>query len=176
MSSGAVTEGAQDFSGAKTFQAGASAAQHNTAGVISIQSNAVGTGADTTEDTLYTYTLPASALSAVGKALRVRAWGSTSANGNNKTAKLYFGATVISTGAAAANAKDWYLEALVVKTGANTQTVLFNGTFNGAALATQVSAGTENDAAAIVIKSTGTNGSASANDLTAKCQIVEYLN
>ena len=176
MSSGSITDGAQDFIGAKTFQAGSSASQHNSAGIINIQTAAAGTGADTTEDTLYTYALPANALSAVGKSVRVRVWGSTAANGDNKTAKLYFGATAFSSGAAAANAKDWYLEALVTKTAANTQTACFNGTFNGTALATQVSAPAETDSAAITIKATGANGTAAANDLTARCFIVEFLN
>src|SRR5579862_9858309 len=111
MSSGSITEGAQDFSGAKTFQAGLAAIPgHNSAGLINIQTAAAGTGADTTEDTLYTYTLPANAFSIPGKAVRIRAWGTTGATGNNKTVKLYFGATAFASVTSAANAVPWYFE------------------------------------------------------------------
>jgi hypothetical protein len=177
MSSGAITEGAQDFSGAKTFQAGsATIPGHNTAGLINIQAAASGTGADTTEDTLYTYTLPANAFSVPGKAVRVRVWGTTGANANNKTVKVYFGATVFSSATSAANNVPWYFEMIVTKTGSNTQFALVTGSWNGALQAPQIFSPSETDTAGIVIKCTGTNGTASANDVAGKCFMVEFLN
>src|SRR5579862_5290229 len=117
MSSGVITEGAQDFSGAKTFQAGLAAIPgHNPAGLINIQPAAAGTGADTTEDTLYTYTLPANAFSSPGKAVRIRVWGTTGATANNKTVKVYFGASVVfSSATSAANNVPWHFEMIVTK-------------------------------------------------------------
>ena len=178
MSSGSITEGAQDFSGAKTFQAGLAAIPgHNTAGLLNIQTAASGTGADTTEDTLYTFTLPANAFSIPGKAVRVRAWGTTGANGNNKTAKVYFGASVaFASATSAANNTPWYFEMIVVKSGANTQIAHVCGSWNGAIQAPQIFAGSEADGANIVIKCTGTNGTAAANDVAGKGFMVEFLN
>lgn len=177
MPSGAITDGAQDFSGAKTFQAGlATIPGHNTAGLINIQAAASGTGADTSEDTLYTYALPANAFSSPGKAVRVRVWGTTGANANNKTVKVYFGAVVFTSATLAANNVPWHFEMIIAKTGSNTQFALVSGSWNGALQAPQIFSGSENDSAGITIKCTGTNGTASANDVAAKCFMVEFLN
>ena len=177
MSSGAITETAQDFLGAKTFQAGNAASGHNTAGLINIQPAASGTGADTTEDTLYSFTLPANAFSQTGKAVRIRVWGTTGATANNKTVKLYFGASIVFTSAtSAANNVPWYFEMIVAKNGANTQFAQVSGSWNGALQAPQIFNGTETDSANILLKCTGTNGTAAANDVAAKCYMVEFLN
>ena len=147
------------------------------AGLLSAQasSTGVGTGADTTEDTLYTYSMAGSSLVAVGDTIRVTAFGNTAANANNKTIKVYFGASSYTTGAAAANAKPWRITATIVKTGSNTQTITFSGNFNATELAPTTVAATETDTGAIVIKTTGTNGTASASDAVANGQLVEAL-
>jgi hypothetical protein len=49
------------------------------------------------EDDLMSYTLPANALSAAGKGVRITANGTTANNSNPKTVKLYFGGTEIAT-------------------------------------------------------------------------------
>lgn len=78
----------------------------------------IGTG----EDNLITYSVPAGTLATDGDVIEIIAWGTFAANGNSKTLKLYFGATVlVSTGAVAFNAKDWVVRATVVRTGAATQ-------------------------------------------------------
>ena len=53
------------------------------------------TGADTTETDLQSYTLPANVLGTNGRAIRIRAWGDTAANGNTKTIRLKFGGTTL---------------------------------------------------------------------------------
>jgi hypothetical protein len=64
----------------------------------------IGNTAATTDDTIFTYTLPANSMSANGNTARVTFGGSTAANGNNKTVKIWFGGIVVlSTGVITAN-------------------------------------------------------------------------
>ena len=129
----------------------------------------------TAEETLASYAMPANTLNRDGQALLIRAWGITAANGNNKTQKLYLGATaLISTGALAANNKDWYLEALVVRSGAATQTSVGNGQANAAIVASDVVAGAEDLATALTIALKATDATAAA-DTTLKGFHVEML-
>lgn len=175
---------AQSVTGVKTFNDGAALlkAGNGTAtflarGVLNLQHNAVGTGADTTEITAHTYTLPANSLSANGKAVRVRAWGTTAANANNKTWKLQWGGTdIYTTGAVAANAKNWAIEATIIRTAAGAQDIHVTGHFNGALItASNITTATENEATDLAITSRIQNGTASANDIVEEGFIVEFL-
>jgi hypothetical protein len=146
--------------------------------LLNAQTAAVGTGADTTEDVLQTYTLPASTLSAAGQSLRVTCWGSTGATANNKTMKLYFGASVVSTVTAASNAQKWWLDVVVMRTAAATQQVLGRGVAGTGSLtpvAVYTNSGTDDLTAGVVIKCTGTNGTAAANDVVANGMITELI-
>ena len=136
------------------------------------------TTATTVETTLQTYTLPASQLSANGQALRIQCWGSTGANANNKTIKLYFGGVSMTTGAYAGNAQSWFLRMLVQRRTATTQSVQTEGVAGTGSLtpiAVTNQAGTETLTSTVVIKCTGTNGTASATDITAAGMLVEQL-
>lgn len=74
---------------------GAGSANIKATGMVSSQTSAagVGNGADTTDDTLFTYSLPANSLDANGKTVRIHAWGKFAANTNGKTMKSWFGGT-----------------------------------------------------------------------------------
>lgn len=129
-------------------------------GVLSINTTAA-TTTGTSEETIASYSLPANALRRNGQSLRIRAWGATAANGNNKTQKILFGtATVISTGALGANDKDWYLEARVYRTGAATQVLFGNGQANGAIVQCDASTATEDLTAAVTIALKATDATA----------------
>ena len=144
-------------------------------GVLKVDATQAGTGADTTEDTLFTYTIPAGAIIA-GQGIRVKAWGSTSANANLKTLRMYYGATkLVDTGAVAVNNKDWSMEAILVASGASAETCYAEGQYNGAVVATTVTAPAEIIANAIIFKVTGQNGTAAANDLVYKGCLVEWI-
>lgn len=158
------------------FGAGTGTASYAPMGTINVNTTSTGTGADTTEDTLTTYSLPANTLSAAGKGLKIRAWGTTAANADNKTMKLYFGSEVIATPTAATNNKNWYLELEVYKTAANAQVVDGRGIVDTTAVTPYFATGTETDTAAITVKATGTNGTGNANDIVIKGFIVEMLN
>lgn len=148
----------------------------NPEGILSVNTTSTGTGTGTTEQTLLSYTLPAKTLSATGKGLKIRAWGTTGANANNKTMKLYFGSEVITTPTAATNAKGWELELEVYRNGASTQVVFGQGVVDVTSVTPLITTGAETDTATITIKVTGTDGTSSANDIVAKGLIIEMLN
>lgn len=135
------------------------------------------TAGGTTEQTLATYSLPANALDQTGRRIRIRAAFHCASNGNNKTMKLYFGASVITTPTAATNNKNAYLELEVVKSGASTQIVWGKGLVDTTAVTPYVNAsGSDTDTAAIVIKATGTDGTDSASDIVLDDFSVQYMN
>lgn len=156
--------------------AGNGGSTFNPEGLLSANFTSTGNGADTTEDTLLTYTLPAKTLSAANKGLRIRAWGTTATNADNKTMKLYFGSEVIATPTAATSNKGWMLELDVYKTGASTQVVFGEGQVDTTNVTPLVTTGAETDTAGIVIKVTGQAGTGNANDIVAKGLVIEMLN
>lgn len=146
-------------------------------GVIYGTTGTTATAAGTAEQVLATYSLPANALDTAGRRIRVRVAFHAAANANNKTVKLYFGASVITTATAATNNKNGFLEMDIVKTGASTQIVWAKGGVDTTAVTPYVNASsTEADTAAIVIKATGTDGTDSAGDITVDDFSVQYMN
>jgi len=136
-----------------------------------------GTGADTTEDTLFTYTLPANTVANVGDTLRIKCGTLTNATSTTKVVKLYFGATSF-TGTATSVSGAYNLELIVIRTAAATQTIYASGT-GGAGGVTPIlptsTAGTDDFTTALTIKCTGTNGTSEANQITGKFMSVEMI-
>ena len=149
-------------------------------GVVNVQTSigGVGNGADATDDTLFTYTLPANALAAAGQAVRVKAWGMSCANTNVKTAKVWFGSTAVApSSSSATNGVAWFAEAIVVRTGATTQDAIgeaFTGA-GGSYVPTHTQPG-ETLSGGIVIKATGASGASAANDVVGHGFMVEVIN
>jgi len=115
------------------------------------------------EDDLISTSLPANALEDVGDCVRIRAWGTVANNANAKTLKLYFGATAIaSQSLTASQAGRWMIEAIVMRTGSDTQESWALTIESLAALAAGKHAQEVNSAlaidedAAITVKCTGT--------------------
>ena len=135
-----------------------------------------GNGADTTEDTLKSYSLPANALDAVGRSVYIYAWGSYGNTPGTKAAKLYFGSTSIA--AATGQNVGWALEMVVGKSGASVQQISaqnITGTAHGGVTNTANAANT--DTAAVLIKVTGQNSSSSnANTIVLNGMYVTYSN
>ena len=93
-------------------------------GALSKQTSVAGIGnlADLTDDTLFTYTLPASCLDANNQGIVIEAFGSFAANGNNKTVKLWFGASMaFSSGVLVNNNVGWNARLILSRTGASAQ-------------------------------------------------------
>jgi len=129
------------------------------------------------EDTLMSYTLPANAMDANGRGVRVTAWGSTANNANAKTLKLYFGAAVLGSIASTANqASSWRFVSEVLRTGAATQTASEWFVQYGTTVIheTNVTAPGETLSSVVVIKVTGEG--VSNDDITQSAMIVEFFN
>lgn len=144
-------------------------------GLLATDTNAVGnvTGG---EDNLITYSLQKNTLGANNDVLEIIAYGTTAANGNNKTIKLILGSTTLfSTGAVAFNNKDWCLRSTIIRTGAAAQQAIttFNGDFSLITNVTDFITSTEDLTTALTIKCTGTSGSSTTDDVIQKGLIIK---
>lgn len=136
----------------------------------------VGNGADTTEDTLKTFSLAANSMDQANRGVYIYAWGSYANTPGTKAAKLYFGSTSIA--AATGQNNSWALEMMIGKSAANTQQISaqnITGTTHGGVTNTANASNT--DTAAIVIKVTGQNStSANANTIVLNGMFVQFNN
>lgn len=150
-------------------------------GLLNGQSGSVGNGADSTDDTLFSWVIAANQFATLfptaNSGIRVTAWGTTAGNGQNKTAKIFFGSlTAISTGVVTINAKGWMLRAIILRSGVSTQKALGEGISDATQLSESVQDHTQDETAAITVKVTGASPtSSSANDVLGKGFIVEAL-
>lgn len=142
-------------------------------GLLSVNGTVTAGIAGTGEQTLMTYSLPANTLVS-GRMLKIRGSFTTGANGNNKTFKCYFGASVISSGTLTDNAKNGSCQLDVIWLTAASQTVYANMIHDTTAITGYVAAGTDSTAAAVTVKLTGQGGT-SGVDVTANAWTVELL-
>lgn len=168
-----------------------------TGGNASVQVVAAGqgNGADTTDDVLFTYALPASALDASGRQVTITAAGKFAANANNKRVKVWWGTTTQTVGAAVAggtviadsgvvttNAGGWSASVQVSKYGAsgsNTQLATNAQVVTGATnLGTAVPVAlTANESGVINITVTGSSSTTgAANDVLGQLLDVAFNN
>lgn len=150
-------------------------------GVLCISSATAAT-TGTTEEVLATCTLPANAFNTNGRAIRIKAWGSSAANGNTKLMRIRFGGiggTTISQRSFVTASHFPYVEAIVLRTGASAQIAFGesgSGAENSSSTAQQNrSSPTSDTTAAIDIVITGHTATA-AGDLTLTGFMVEFLN
>lgn len=119
--------------------------------------------------------LPANALPVNGKGVKVRAWGTTAANGNSKSFEILFGGTTCSTMTGNVNNGSINLEAIILRTGAATQEC---GGISTSSLGTAHStrgtpAATLTGAVTIAARATTPTA---AGDFTFRSMVVEVLN
>jgi len=87
---------------------------------------------DSSEDNLMSTTILGGKLANNGDAIEFKVAGTTAANANNKTVKVYFGATAIfNSGAVPANDQDWVLEGTIVRYGASAAIAITSGHYGG---------------------------------------------
>ncbi|RWN26520.1 MAG: hypothetical protein EOR97_28160 [Mesorhizobium sp.] len=141
---------------------------------VSFNVTPASTTAVTAAEDLMTYSIPAASL-AIGRRIRVKAWGTTAANANTKTGRVFFGSTSMGGWSSTLNGVGWEVSAEILITGAATQTY-FRKTV-GASSISQVLPGTAAEAisGAIVAKFQGQNGTASAGDITCNGLEIEIL-
>jgi hypothetical protein len=119
------------------------------AGVMSMV--AANVASVTTGNTLSSYTLSANSLAYTGSAVRVRIQGTTAANANAKTVIFNWGSTPVTLFSTTANAKDFYADIEIIKTGANTQQINVAGYANGALLNALSATSAQTDTANIIV-------------------------
>ena len=158
-------------------QAGNGASSVRLAGLLSTQLTATGNGADLTEDTLQTYTMPANTFDVTGRCIRVEGFGNFGANADVKTIRLYFGSANIYTSTGLTqNGTGWYIWATICKNGSNLQTFGAGGTDGNNLPGTFSGAMNQTDSGSIIIKITGQTGTANANDIIANGMTVTMFN
>jgi hypothetical protein len=157
-------------------QMGIGAGRQTLAGVVGLSVvpvSTVGAGAQT----LLSALLKKLSLSENGKAVKLKAFGTSTGVAGTRTMQLKFGATVVAQLiiAPAGSASSWFLEAVVARTGAVTQVsggfAMAPGDF-GPACTTPAE---NNDAADIPITVVG-NCTNVADAIVAKGLVVEFLN
>jgi hypothetical protein len=169
-----IMEG-RNYIGAKGVNAtGQRVVNGTTSRTASKSNSAASTTAVTTQEDLKTYTIPASTLKP-GQKVRLRAFGTTAANANTKTIRLWFGGNSIVDHSGAWSSTPWVITAEIDITAANAQT------YSGIAVPTAVvptarqGSLTVTDTAAIIVKATGQNGVATAGDITCNGFEVEII-
>jgi hypothetical protein len=136
----------------------------------------VGNGADTTDDILQTFVVPAGTLASVGDRLVIEAGGTLSASTDNKSMRVRLNAGISIAGCTvtAAAQASWALRCVVMKSGANTQSVVGICNANNVANGTS-GLQTVTDTAPITITITGQNATNPvAGSITCRFMSVEY--
>lgn len=144
-------------------------------GVIHVSTTQAATIADTNETNLWTFNVPANTLNRDGVGLRITTGGTLGANANNKTLKLYFGATQLVALSTTANASGWRMGGIVLRTGAATQRANGDVYIGLGVLNVSQTSPAETLSGVVQLRMTGQNGTASANDIVFNEAIVECL-
>jgi hypothetical protein len=159
-----------------TQKVGLSDTNQTLVGVINVNTTQAGSNLAVETD-LMTYALPANALSANNKGVRIQAWGTFAANANSKAVRLYFGATRVNNNFIGTfNSSGWYVEGVILRTGASAQVatgkteIEATNEYRPATFTTPA----ENTANAITIRVTG-QGVAN-NDIVARAMVIEIIN
>ncbi len=150
---------------------------YNLGGLLVSNTTAVG-NITSGEDNLITYSLKKNTLHNEGDVLEITAYGTTAANGNNKTIKLILGSTTLfTTGVLAFNNKAWCIRSTITQITSVTQSIVteFQGDFGLITNTVTVTAGAENLATTLTIKCTGTSGSSTTDDIIQKGLIVKLF-
>lgn len=142
------------------------------------QTGGVGNGANTTDDILFSYTLPANSLDTIGRGIIIEAYGGFAANAHDKTVKIFFGsATVFTTGVVTAVGTAWFIRANITNTGANSQVAGGFGIDGSTIIATEVTLPAQVTSTPILITLTGASPTTgAANDVVGYGFTVEFLN
>lgn len=111
------------------------------------------------------------------RGIRIKAWGTSLANGNTKTLRLYFGGTIIAINdiTPSPNGDSWELDAIVLENGSNSQRAVGEGQVGYQTQSKQVTTPAETTSGTIIVKVTGETPS-NTGDVTCVGMIIEVLN
>jgi hypothetical protein len=138
----------------------------------------VGNGADTTEDTLLTYNIPAGTLKANGDRLRIFVNGFFAASTDAKSARLRLNGSGLAqtVSGSTASTTTWTIYMEVQRSGSSQQQEAAYSLVNNGPIVVNSGPGTMTDTAAIVLTVTGQNTTtATANTAVVRYVAVEYL-
>ena len=147
--------------------------------VLYTYGNATGVcnGADTSEDTLFTYNIPAGTLNAAGDRIRIYAGGTFAGSTDTKTARVHLngaGFTHNNNGVAAVTTA-WVTYVEVQKIGPSLQQASSFGLGNAASSGVGAASASLTDTAAIALTVTGQNATAAtAGSICVRYVAVEY--
>lgn len=140
--------------------------------------NAVSTASGTVQNTEYSLasvTLAAGLLSRAQRGLAIVAFGTTAGNANAKNLKVFLGSTAIATvTGTTANAKDFGIIVIVLRTGASAQIAYAISIVDGALVvaATVIATATEDETTALAVTLKSANTAAAAASATGKGLVV----
>jgi hypothetical protein len=147
-----------------------------------------GNGADATDDTLVSCSLPANLFDVAGRCVTVQAWGNITATSATKTLQFKFGAAALQpiTSYTTTTTGQWQFYVQIYKVSSNVQQLLYAADtsttpasmFGGGALTRSmlVATGAEVDTAAIPLVITGKASSSTANLVLCNGMIVDAYN
>lgn len=148
----------------------------------------VGNGADATDDTLMSCSLPPNLFDIAGRCITVQAWGNIPAGSATKTLQFKFGAAALQSivSYTTTNTGNWQFYVQIYKVAANVQQLLYTADANGTTASllgagavgrsTLIIAGAEVDTAAIPLVITGKASSSVASLVTCNGMIVDAYN
>jgi hypothetical protein len=155
-------------------------------GTLKVNTTTTGNGADTTEDNLITFSVPANTLTVNGDHLEFDVAGSFANSTDNKQLKVKWGATTIfdtgSLNGATLGASSWRAHGKIIRTGSATQKCTTEFTLSGALLGalttttTTYATAAETLSSASTFKCTGQNLSAStANAVVQEIEVLHWF-
>jgi hypothetical protein len=147
------------------------------AGLIGSNLTITGTPANLTPTILSSVVLPANNLKTDGVGIRLRAWGTTGANNNQKMISLVFGGTIVATNNVDTNpdGQPWELTAVIFRRAMLNQEANGGGAVGAVRQSVQLSQPAEDETSNITITVVGQNGVASANDIVCRGLFVEAV-
>jgi hypothetical protein len=139
----------------------------------------VGNGADLTEDTLQTVSLPTGTFGTIGDTVHIVASGTLAASTDSKTVRVKFGSNQMGPPvASAATNLRWTFDAVLVRTGASQFSFTYWGAMTGGTGTTTINGGTtsQTETSPIVVAVTGQNVTTSAaGSITCQLLTVDFV-
>jgi hypothetical protein len=159
-------------------KAGNSSSNVRAPGMLATQLVSTATGANMNETDLQTFTLPTNLFDAIGRGIRFKMWGTTGADANAKTVRVYFGVgnKIYDSTGVTANNGSWMVMGEIYKIGVNNQASWTTGIFINSWPSTDVQQNSQTESGTIILKVTGQNGAAVANDIVCQGMTIEVLN
>jgi hypothetical protein len=152
-------------------------AKMNSTGLLASQVSDTGTTAVTSEEVLFSYTIPAGLIANTGEGVRIKVSGTTAANGHTKTIRIKVGGNTyaINGVTTSPSGKNWFAQAEVYRAGATAAvgegSLVVDNANEGVTIdSTGITWANTND-----VQVTGQNGTATVNDIVVKTVSVTLI-